>query len=212
MADSDFPAGTAYAVNYGAVDTSAPGIPVKAYYSYAAFQADGPQPVDWVMYDTEHQTSTPKAEQNDPITCMNEFGKLAHKRFYHVINAPARDLSYAPAPVCPRHADPVDRWYVSACGTGLPGGAAGNTDIWLCQSEVDETSVSAYQTLVGDSRTDIAVSTNPGCLLYAELSTGNGTASQMIAAARSVTVDGFYLAIPDGDISKAVQVIEAISG
>ncbi len=59
-----------------------------------------------------------------------------------------------------------------------------------------------YNTTAGQAR-----AANPAVKVFSEVSTVNGTAAQMVAAARSISPDGFYVAAA-GDIPTTLQFFQ----
>jgi hypothetical protein len=57
------------------------------------------------------------------------------------------------------------------------------------------------------SRFLAGLAANPGVRVFAEVSTNNGTTQQMVAAAQSISPDGFYVAAP-GAIAQAAQFFQ----
>lgn len=90
--------------------------------SYAAFagQAATLSAGSWVMYDNEHWSFTPVAEQTDPAGYMARFVTLAHQHQLRVILTPALDLAIAMN--CDVRTDPAWRNYLDNCR--LPAAAA----------------------------------------------------------------------------------------
>lgn len=186
--------------------------PVLTYKAFAQFEADVKadriNPVyGWVMYDCEAWGFTPTSERQNPWLFMREFGQLAHSKGYRVILAPARDLADVPGSVQPKSpGESTDHWYLA---TDIAGQAA-YADLFLVQSEMDEKLPAAYASLVNGAVTE-ALSHNPFASVFAEVATTADSAAQMIAAAKQVEVDGFYLSIADGNVAAAKAFIEAMT-
>jgi hypothetical protein len=183
--------------------------PVLTFTSYAQFSADIQQhlitfPYQWVMYDPEKWAQTPLNEQQSPIKYMGLFGQLAHAHGLKVIQAPAMDLAYVSGSVIPRLSrESSAAWYVRV---NIAGAAASAGDIFNLQAESQTASLSAYDSLFNSAAAQ-ARAANQAVQVFTELSTSNGTVAQMVAAARSVSPDGFYVAAP-GAISEADQFLQ----
>jgi hypothetical protein len=172
--------------------------PVLMYTSYAQFAADLRSgqltfPYQWVMYDPEKWRQTPRDEQQDPIKYMTLFGQLAHSSGLQVIEAPALDLAYVPGSVIPRlPRESAPAWYVR---NNIAGAGAAAGDAVMIQGESQTASLSRYDSLFTSAAAQ-ARAANPEVRVFAEVSTVNGSAAQMAAAARSVSADGVYVAAP----------------
>jgi hypothetical protein len=179
--------------------------PALRYASYAQFAADisggaitCPYPA--VLYDPENWDQTPPDERRDPAAYMAMFARLAHAHGFYVIAAPARDLGNVADAVCAKQpGETLDQWYVRH---GIAGTAAACCDAVVIQSQVRTTDVAAYQWLVSSAR-EQALAANGSVTVLAEVSTNYGAPGQMAAAARSVQVDGFYVAMTSAAISNA---------
>ncbi len=182
--------------------------PVLSLTSYANFSYDIQNglilfPYKWVMYDPEKWDPTPLNEQQDPVRYMTLFAQLAHAHGLKVIMAPALDLGSVPGSVIPRLAgEQITSWYVRTLAG--PAGAASN--ILDVQSESQTGVLSQFDWLVNNTVAK-AHAANPGVQVFAEVSTLNGTTQQMVAAAQSVSTDGYYVAAPNA-ISQAVQFFQ----
>ncbi len=168
---------------------------ILAYASYAQFSSDVSggaitHPFTWVMYDNENSAPTPTAEKKDPPTYMDLFGSLAHAHGYKVVHAPARDLASVSGTSYPKNPGETDnQWYLRVIAP-----AAATADILLLQNESyagTATYASLFYALVS-----AVGAVNPNALLYSEVSTDNGSASQMYSDAITVGPDGYYVAMP----------------
>jgi len=183
--------------------------PVLDYTSYAQFASDIANsrisfPYQWVMYDPEKWAQTPLNEQQNPDQYMTLFGQLAHVHGLKVIMAPALDLGYVPGAVTPRlPGETIGHWYLRA---NIATAAAASGNIVNVQTESLTTSLPAYDTLFNGAAAQ-ARAANPAVQVFTEVSTVNGTATQMTAAAESVSPDGYYLAAP-GATAQAVQFVQ----
>ena len=180
--------------------------PVLAYTSYARFSSDIRSgairyPYKWVMYDPENWSATPAGERQAPVKYMALFGQLAHAHGLKVIQAPALDLGTVPGSVLPRHrGESVNQWYVRV---NIAGAAAASGDIYLLQDESNTTVKGQYAPLFNTTGNQ-ARAANSRVLVFSEVSTVNGTAAQMAAAAKSIHPDGFYVAAA-GRIAQTLQ-------
>jgi hypothetical protein len=183
--------------------------PVLTYTSYARFSSDIQNgsitfPYTWVMYDPEKWSGTPLNEQQNPVKYMTLFGKLAHAHGLKAMQAPALDLAYVTGSVSPRLSrESANHWYIRV---NLAGAAAAAGDIYLLQDESNTANLAVYDSLFGTARSQ-ARAANPGVRVFSEVSTVNGTAAQMAAAAKSVSADGFYVAAP-GAVTQADQFFQ----
>jgi hypothetical protein len=172
--------------------------PVLGYTSYTQFAsniAGGSirYPYHWVMYDPEKWLATPVNEQQNPVKYMRLFGQLAHAHGLKVIMAPALDLGAVSGSLLPRlHRESINAWYNRV---NIAGAAASAGELYILQDESNTTNLSQYDSLYNSSRSE-ARAAKPGIKVYSEVSTANGTASQMATAAKSVSADGYYVAAP----------------
>jgi hypothetical protein len=172
--------------------------PVLAYTSYAQFSSDIASgaikyPYKWVMYDPENWSQTPVSEQQDPVKYLTLFGQLAHAHGLKVVAAPALDLGAVTGSLLPRLAgETCAQWYARV---NIAGAAAANSNIYILQDESNMTNLAAYDSLYGTAASQ-ARAANSSVAVYSEVSTANGTAAQMTAAAQSISPDGFYVAAP----------------
>lgn len=193
-------------------DPIQPGLsttPVLAYTSYARFSSDIRDrrisfPYRWVMYDPEEWNRTPVNEQQDPARYMTLFGRLAHAHRLKVIMAPGMSLGYVRGSAVPRHqTESIAAWYVRV---NLAGAAAAASDIYDLQSESQTGNLKSYDWLFSHAAAQ-ARAANPRVQVFAEVSTVNGSAGRMAAAARSIHPDGFYVAAP-GAVGQADQFFQ----
>jgi hypothetical protein len=158
----------------------------------------------WVLYDPEEWPQTPLAEQLSPAKYLTQFGQLAHSRGYKVIEAPGRDLGNVAraGSSCPElPGENLDQWYIRC---DIAGTAAAVSDVYVLQDQVNTANITEYDALFAAARKQ-ALAANPQVIVDSELSTNYGTASQMAAAAKSVTADGFYVSITHPALGKADQ-------
>ncbi len=172
--------------------------PVLNYTSYAQFSSDIASgaikyPYKWVMYDPEDWAQTPVNEQQDPITYMKLFGQLAHAHGLKVAEAPAMDLCSVSGTAYPRlSGETCAQWYTRV---NIAGAAATDADLYVLQDESNTANLSVYDSLYTSSAGQ-ARAANSAVKVYSEVSTANGTADQMTAAAQSISPAGFYVAAP----------------
>jgi len=180
--------------------------PVLAYTSYAQFSSDISSgaityPYKWVMYDPENWASTPVAEAQDPVKYLKLFGQLAHAHGLKAIAAPALDLASVSGSLLPRlPGETCSQWFTRV---NIAGAAAANSNMFVLQDESNTTNLSVYGSLYSTAASQ-ARAANSSVAVYSEVSTANGTAAQMTAAALSISPDGFYVAAP-GAIPQADQ-------
>jgi len=172
--------------------------PVLSYTSYAQFNSDIQNhkisyPYQWVMYDPEDWSQTPVDEQQDPIKYMKLFGQLAHAHGLKVIMAPALDLGSVSGSLLPRRSgESINQWYVRV---NIAGAAAAAGNIYILQDESNVTNLAEYDSMYNSVAAQ-AHAAKSATSVYSEVSTANGTASQMAAAVKSIGPDGFYVATP----------------
>jgi hypothetical protein len=170
--------------------------PVLAYGSYARFSSDIRSgairyPYKWVMYDPENWSATPVGERRNPVRYMSLFGQLAHAHGLKVIQAPALDLASVTGSVRPRRpGESADQWFVRA---DIAGKAAAAGDIFQLQDESNIPLGGQYSWMFNTTESQ-ARAANPDVAVFSEVSTVDGTAAQMAAAAKSISPDGFYVA------------------
>jgi hypothetical protein len=185
--------------------------PVLNYTTYAQFSSDISSgaikyPYKWVMYDPEDWSQTPVNEQQDPVEYMELFGQLAHAHGLKVVEAPAMDLCSVSGTNYPRlSGETCSQWFGRV---NIAGAAASNGDIFVLQDESNTTNLSQYVSLFSTAAAQ-ARSANSGVKVYSEVSTSNGTAAQMTAAAQSISPDGFYVAAP-GATAQADQFFQSM--
>jgi len=172
--------------------------PVLGYTSYAQFSSDISSGAikyayKWVMYDPENWAATPAAEAQDPVKYLKLFGQLAHAHGFKVVEAPSLDLCSASGTLYPRQSgETCLHWYSRV---NIAGAAATSSDIYVLQDESNTANLSQYVSLYTGSASQ-ARAANSAVKVYSEVSTANGTADQMTAAAESISPDGFYVAAP----------------
>jgi hypothetical protein len=184
--------------------------PVLAYTSYAQFNSDIQNnnisyPYQWVMYDPEEWNQTPVGEQQNPTKYIKLFVQLAHANGLKVIIAPALDLGAVTGSLLPRQSgETINQWYVRVNIAGAA--AAAGANVYILQDESNTTNLAQYDSLFNSVKAQV-VAAHPTTSLYSEVSTANGTASQMAAAAQSIGPDGFYVATP-GAAAVGVQFFQ----
>jgi hypothetical protein len=172
--------------------------PVLNYTSYAKFSADVRNgaikyPYKWVMYDPEDWSQTPVGEQQNPVLYLKLFGQLAHAHGLKVVEAPALDLCSVTGTKYPRQTgETCAHWFTRV---NIAGAAATDGNIFVLQDESNTTNLAVYDSLYASSAAQ-ARAANSAIPVYSEVSTANGTAAQMTAAAKSISPDGMYVAAP----------------
>ena len=185
--------------------------PVLGYTSYAQFSADISSgaityPYKWVMYDPEDWSQTPVGEQRNPVKYMKLFGQLAHAHGLKVIEAPAMDLCSVTGTAYPRRSgETCAQWFARV---SIAGAGATNGDIFVLQDESNTTNLAVYDSLYTTAAAQ-AHAANTAVRVYSEVSTANGTAAQMTAAAKSISPDGMYVAAP-GATAQADQFFRSM--
>jgi hypothetical protein len=153
------------------------------------------------MYDPENWSATPVGERRNPVKYMSLFGQLAHAHGLKVIQAPSLDLATVTGSVLPRRpGESADQWFVRA---DIAGKAAAAGDIFQLQDDSNTTVRGQYVPMFNTTESQ-ARAANSKILVFSEVSTVNGTAAQMAAAARSISPDGFYVAAA-GKIAQTLQ-------
>lgn len=184
--------------------------PVLAYTSYAQFSSDIQNnkisyPYRWIMYDPEDWSQTPVGEQQDPIKYMKLFVQLAHAHGLKAIMAPALDLGSVSGTLLPRKpGETINQWYVRVNIAGAA--AAAGADMFILQDESNTANLAQYDSMFNSVKAQVQAA-HPATSLYSEVSTANGTASQMAAAVESIGPDGFYVATP-GATAEGVQFFQ----
>jgi hypothetical protein len=180
--------------------------PVLAYTSYARFRSDIRSGTiryhyKWVMYDPENWSATPVGERRNPVKYMTLFGQLAHAHGLQVIQAPALDLATVTGSVLPRRSgESADQWFVRV---NIAGKAAAAGDVFQLQDESNTTLGGQYAWMFNTTQGQ-ARAANASVLVFSEVSTVDGTAAQMAAAAKSIRPDGFYVAAA-GKVAQTLQ-------
>jgi hypothetical protein len=172
--------------------------PVLNYTSYAKFSSDVKNgaikyPYKWVMYDPEDWPQTPVGEQRSPVKYLKLFGQLAHAHGLKVVEAPAMDLCSVSGTAYPRQSgETCAQWFTRV---NIAGAAATDGNMFILQDESNTTNLAVYDSLYTSSAAQ-ARAANSAVSVYSEVSTANGTAAQMTAAAKSISPDGMYVAAP----------------
>ena len=183
--------------------------PVLAYTSYARFSSDIRSGAiryhyTWVMYDPENWSATPAGERRNPVRFMTLFGQLAHAHGLKVIQAPALDLATVTGSVLPRRSgESADQWFVRV---NIAGKAAAAGDVFQLQDESNTTLGGQYAWMFNTTQGQ-ARAANSNVLVFSEVSTVDGTAAQMAAAAQSIRPDGFYVAAA-GKVAQTLQFFQ----
>jgi hypothetical protein len=162
--------------------------PLRNYTAYASFTADKALATQWVMYDNEKWDATPVLEQQHPTAFMSAFITLARSQGQQCISAPARDLMGVSGADCVQGpSETTDAAYLRCC---IPK-AAVTADIFVCQSQADQSDVPTYMNLLTSAKAQTGA-----IPFFGGLTTLRGNpASELVAAyeAAETTVDGFWL-------------------
>lgn len=160
----------------------------------------------WIMYDNEVWANTPTAEQNDPVTYMQDFISACHNNTprYKAIMAPGYGLFSTAQGAWPRipSTETQTDWFVRV----IVGMGAVGCDLFLLQNESQQ-GTGNYATLWNKTAAKMAA-VNPGVPVFAEVAsdfaqtgslTGPQLGTSMAANAQTLTSpypDGFYVAMP----------------
>jgi hypothetical protein len=116
------------------------------------------------------------------------------------------DLCSVSGTLLPRNSgETCSQWFARV---NIAGGAAADGDIFVLQDESNTANLSVYDSLYTTAAAQ-ARSANSGVSVYSEVSTANGTAAQMTAAAKSISPDGMYVAAP-GAVPQADQFFKSM--
>ena len=137
---------------------------------------------------------------------MKLFGKLAHAHGLKVVEAPAMDLCSVSGTLLARKSgETCSHWFARV---NIAGGADADGDLFILQDEANTANLSAYDSLYTTAAAQ-ARAAHSAVKVYSEVSSENGTAAQMIAAAKSISPDGMYVAAP-GAIPTADQFFKSM--
>jgi hypothetical protein len=178
------------------------------YESYATFAEDvrhrkvEPR-VNAVAYNPEVWSSTPEAEQHDPVTYAQMFTALAHEHGWTAIIAPSCGLLR-------KMPGGVHGPILADCATRLLAPIAPHADIVDFEAQSVEHDPSLYAQRVIAAAT-LVKGVNPRVKFIAQLSTSQSrkaSPEELVEAARSVApyVDGFWLHV---DSDQPASVAEA---
>ena len=92
-------------------------------------------------------------------------------------------------------------------GSDIAGAAAAAGDIFLLQDESNTTAAGGTYASLFNTAQGQAQAANPTVRVFSEVSTANGTAAQMAAAAQSISPDGYYVAAA-GNIPQTDQFFQ----
>jgi hypothetical protein len=162
------------------------------------------------MYDPERWPATPPNEQRDPLTYMRAFGRLADLHGLRVVITPHHSLMSVPGGVCTaERGEPETDAYVRC---EIAAHAALAADVVETQAQGIQDRPGLYRTFV-EATAAQARAANPEVRVIAGLSVRRevheGTLLEAWDAVRDV-VDGFYLAIKQGQVPKAVSFLERL--
>lgn len=148
-----------------------------------------------VVYDQEHWSFTPTAEQTDPASYVRQAEAIAKRQHVQLIATPATDLVWAVGRPAPGTA------YSTFLRLGIAGSIAPYADVLEIQAQGAEADVAQYGSFVRAVAAQ-ARAANPTVVLYAGLSTNptghHVTATELeadVAATRAV-VSGYWLNVP----------------
>jgi hypothetical protein len=203
-------------------------IPVADYQSFAKFQSDVStgniinSVMQAVLYDNEHWTQTPSAEQKDPSDYTMLFANLAHAQGYAFISAPSTDL--VPEQKTYQKSGKIYPQYLSM---GFPRFSVRSpADVYDIQAQGSEPALgTSTKQCSGTELSNIntftpfvecaalqAAKANPSTVLLAGISTNPSgqkvTAQQMqdaVNATKSL-VSGYWLNIPNGSSGWPVAI------
>jgi hypothetical protein len=147
-----------------------------------------------VLYDNEHWSATPAAEQRDPAKYEELAANLAHAHHLLLISTPATDLTDVLAPAQSNH-------YAAYLRLGLAAGAARYADVIDIQAQGSETSLSTFTSFVKKAAAQ-ARAANPHVIVLAGISTN--PSGQHVSSAQFTSVynavrayvNGYWLNIP----------------
>lgn len=190
-------------------------VPTVNFKSYAAFSqavSSGKMP-SWtkaVLYDPEDWSQTPKNEQTNPTSYMEQFGQLGHKHGWIVVITPGTDLMNAVSH--PGETDP--QAYIKQ---DIAGAAAKDADISETQAQSDEFTPSSYAAYLSQAHAQ-AVAANPKIVflggLTADLSGKTASSSVMSMAAKAAKgdVSGFFFNVSGSspDPSNAAGMLQSL--
>jgi hypothetical protein len=186
--------------------------PVLWYTSYKKFASDLQSgaityPYKWVFYDPEGWIHTPLAERQDPGTYMRMFAQLAHAHGLKVIESPARNLGLTTDSVCPKQqGETLNSWYLRCNIAGL---AAAYGDAVIIQDQANQKQLAVYESFFNTAKQQ-ALAANPSIPVFPVVSTNRGSPATMIAAAKSVTANGYYVTIRHHRLSEAAEFFNAM--
>ena len=192
--------------------------PVQLFFSNADFQSavSGKQiipGVQWVADDPEMWPQTPQAEQQAPLTYMQQFARTASAHGLNTVLVPGRDLMLVPGATCgQQQGQTISQAYVSC---GLPGAAA-YSRIYVIQGAAIETDLTALTQLV-QTASAAARQANPNVIVIVSLASApNGSPVGYTAlnqAARAVLpyVQGFELNSTPATDSRMISFLHALA-
>lgn len=204
------------AVILGPVPGSPRPIRALAFASYAGFvEALFAQPerfadADTVMYDPERWGATPLNEQQDPPTYFRAFGQLARWHGFRVIITPHQSLMAVPGGRCTSTVGEAETDAYVRCE--IAAHAALAADVVETQSQGMQGRPEDYRAFV-EATAAQARAANPDVRVIAGLSVRKevheGTLLDAWDSVRDL-VDGYYLAIKQGQIPKAIAFLERL--
>jgi hypothetical protein len=179
--------------------------PLLNFTSYETFAANKALATQWVQYDIEKWSLTPALEQQHPTAFMSAFVTLAHSQQQQCVLNPARDLmAVAGADCIQGPSETTDAAYLRCC---IPK-AAVTADIFVCQSQADQSDIHSYMSLLTGSKAQTGA-----IPFFGGLTTLRGNpVSELVAAyeAAETTVDGFVLNTNPATIQVACDFLAQI--
>jgi hypothetical protein len=212
----------AYALEHNTTGNPLPSgvIPVQLFFSYADQQAalakkGGILPgVQALADDPEEWSQTPQAEQQQPLSFMQQFASSAKSAGYKTVLIPGRDLVQVPGAACTQgKGQSLSQAYISC---NLPSAAA-NADIYVIQGAQVENNLTDFTALVKGASQQ-ARAANPNAVIVVTLTTtvnganmGPGTINQAARAALPY-VQGFEINTTAPTDSRFITFLHDLSG
>jgi hypothetical protein len=144
------------------------------------------------MYDNENWSYTPTSEAQNPATFMKLFADLAHQHGLKVYEVPARDLvSVAGASCRQQSGESLDQAYIRC---QIPADAQ-YADIYEVQAQADQSSVTAYMSLVTHAKSQVRAKA-PSIVFMSGLTTDRSdTVAQIVSCwkATHADVQGYWM-------------------
>ncbi|WP_194924658.1 glycosyltransferase family 2 protein [Catenulispora pinisilvae] len=179
--------------------TTVPVVPTMSFKSFATLQdtldhGTLPPDIRAVIYDAEHWSQTPAAEQRDPASFYRQASALVRAHGLIFIATPAMDLVNASGA---KATDPASAFLKA----NIAADAARNADVIDVQAQSLERDPAAYARFVSAAAAQ-ARSANPAVTVLAGLSTnphGSAVTPEMLVSAMVATagqVSGYWMNVP----------------